>query len=1726
MKFIHEKKNVFLLYLTIVLTGFTLPEVLAGAGDSIIWEDPVLFNSPVAHPSGPRFGDFNNDGYTDLYFCHYDEGKMTCYLNNGDGTFQYTGTYTMEVCPHGSVVSDVNNDGNPDLIFANSDAGLTHGGPYEGISVFFGNGDGTFQPYQFYDPYGSFTYSVDAGDINNDGYRDLVIASAGWDGFSILLNDGDGSFSEGNHYAGAREASVINLGDFNGDGELDVALSCGGYGQGYEVGIYLGNGDGTFQNRVSYASPVSQGKPYCKGVFDLDNQNGPDLVFSISYNFYIMRNDGSGAFSFELVAQNFYPTSVCDRDNDGNVDVFARKWSETAEDYTGEYIFTNDGAGIFTPVDLSIDIDATEAYAGNFGVNNAMGIGFSDQTSGSCGVYLQSGLPALNADFTADNTNVIPGAVINFTDLSTGFPVLWEWDFENDGMIDSYEQNPSWTYSEPGVYTVMLRIYDAEGTEIDEEIKEDYITVEESSSPGFFAYYPFNGNAEDVSGNGFHGIVHGPVLTEDRFGNPNSAYLFDNNYIETPFNWGENITGESAFHIVFWFKANETANMYAIGESGQSQATFSTLSTSNGGSVGVKIKGGTWNGYGSNPYDGNWHMVTMGTDGSNIRWSVDTWISGGNDWGSNLGEYFLIGMEGCNPDLKFRGVIDEVKIYNYILSTDQIVELYNEINTNLLADFEADITEGNMPLTVHFSDLSTGDPVLWQWDFDNDGITDSEDEDPVYTFPEPGQYTVSLTISDGTNEDTETKENYITVTEIYSDWSLVTGEIFPNIRRFHSMSHIAENKVLLFGGSESWDITEISDENWLFDLETGEWTELLPESRPSARVNAGMSFIAENKVLLFGGYDITQSHKNDTWIFDLTTGEWTQLNPSVKPSLRQIPCLSYIAENKVLFFGGRNHFGNEFDDTWIFDLTTGQWTQLNPTVHPSARFYHDMSLLREGEVLLFGGTNGSDETWLFSLDAGEWSQVYTSAIPSGRREHSMANAGDGLVVMFGGDSGDGVQVNDETWIFCENTNNWTLYSDSFAHPEPRADHKLAETSMDEEGRLILFGGRNDSWVNLNDTWKFGGLYYLLPGIEASFSADPLEGNAPLIVQFTDQSSMNPVEWEWDFENDGIIDSYEQNPTWVYDEPGVYSVTLNVSDSLGSTDSITKENYITVLESNYFSDEFVDLNDNQAPEGWELEVLNPVVDLANGRLNAYVTDASGALVRNGVMHDSVNILQLEMDSELKYSYWGISSSFLINFSDTSMLAAFTNYSNYTPNNDRIRTKVYYEKNGSMTVLYDSYYATLFTEFHYIFKISDEQLIYKAIDENSDSAYININITSDSLQNYITLKEITQIRFNAYTTTDNDIWIDNLQIQLNPVNQNQASAQFVVNPGWNLLSVPLQMPDMSALNLFPEAASSIYGFESNYIIADTLNNGAGYWVRFDSSVTKSFAGLTPTDNIPLSSGWNMIGAYNDTISISSIITEPANIIASDIYHFEGAYSLATDLLPGKGYWIKAAQDGEILISPGNMAKAVMKNINKSDWATIKITDAAGSSGKLFIADNLEGSYELPPLPPAGIFDVRFSGDKYVEDLASGREIILRDAEYPVKIKVIGKDIILKNSGGSFNVSLKDGGTITIEDNSINRLVIEENFIPLSYELMQNYPNPFNPSTTIRFTIPEECNVVLNIYNTLGQKVCVLLNKNIKSGYHEVQFDGSALASGLYFYSIKAGDFSAVKKMLLLK
>ena len=88
------------------------------------------------------------------------------------------------------------------------------------------------------------------------------------------------------------------------------------------------------------------------------------------------------------------------------------------------------------------------------------------------------------------------------------------------------------------------------------------------------------------------------------------------------------------------------------------------------------------------------------------------------------------------------------------------------------------------------------------------------------------------------------------------------------------------------------------------------------------------------------------------------------------------------------------------------------------------------------------------------------------------------------------------------------------------------------------------------------------------------------------------------------------------------------------------------------------------------------------------------------------------------------------------------------------------------------------------------------------------------------------------------------------------------------------------------------------------------------------------------------------------------------------------------------------------------------------------------------------------------------------------------------------------------------------------------PATFSLEQNYPNPFNPTTMIQYSIPADQQVSLNIYNLLGQKVLTLVNEVQKAGQHEVNFNASDLASGVYFYKLEAGSLSSIKKMILMK
>ncbi|MCX8057322.1 MAG: carboxypeptidase regulatory-like domain-containing protein [Ignavibacteria bacterium] len=398
------------------------------------------------------------------------------------------------------------------------------------------------------------------------------------------------------------------------------------------------------------------------------------------------------------------------------------------------------------------------------------------------------------------------------------------------------------------------------------------------------------------------------------------------------------------------------------------------------------------------------------------------------------------------------------------------------------------------------------------------------------------------------------------------------------------------------------------------------------------------------------------------------------------------------------------------------------------------------------------------------------------------------------------------------------------------------------------------------------------------------------------------------------------------------------------------------------------------------------------------------------------------------------------------------------------------------------------------------------------------------------------------YPAVATRDTSVGTDtvkNFNFTFINVNTPQ-SVTFSTTSGWNLLSVPVKLTNMSKGNLFPNSVSNAFNYSDDlgYIKHDTLRVGSGYWLKFNQQQQHTFQG--PVDyvlNIPVKRGWNLIGAAYKSVPVASVSTTPAGIIQSPFFEYSGNYSQATNLVQGKGYWVKVSQNGTLTLRttyPKELPKNIYVETIDEKWPSILITDADGQQMRLYLTTDMTNyTYELPPVPPNGAFDVRFNTDKYVEDASVGNYVIsLNSVKYPIQIKLEnfeeGATYKLTDGfdGRIYEDIIRNGEVKEIANAQLTQIQIAKVEIPKQFELSQNYPNPFNPSTIIKFGLPENSRVKLEIYNVLGERVATLINSDLKAGYYVVNFDASNLTSGIYFYRIETSNWNDVKKMILIK
>ena len=193
---------------------------------------------------------------------------MAILLGNGDGTFRTPALFEAKNGPYAVALGDLNEDGKVDVVVSNVE------GRTQGLSVLLGNGDGTLQLPITYET-GDDPHSVVLSDFNGDGHLDAAVVNSGSQTFSILLGNGDGTFATAVSYPTPSSAPLyLVVADFNQDSHPDLAVT---YDlQNFNVSVFLGNADGTFQPAIDTSTGFSYPSSLVAG--DLNGDSIPDLV--------------------------------------------------------------------------------------------------------------------------------------------------------------------------------------------------------------------------------------------------------------------------------------------------------------------------------------------------------------------------------------------------------------------------------------------------------------------------------------------------------------------------------------------------------------------------------------------------------------------------------------------------------------------------------------------------------------------------------------------------------------------------------------------------------------------------------------------------------------------------------------------------------------------------------------------------------------------------------------------------------------------------------------------------------------------------------------------------------------------------------------------------------------------------------------------------------------------------------------------------------------------------------------------------------------------------------------------------------------------------------------------------------------------------------------------------------------------------------------------------------
>jgi PKD repeat protein len=914
--------------------------------------------------------------------------------------------------------------------------------------------------------------------------------------------------------------------------------------------------------------------------------------------------------------------------------------------------FNNDGTTDSTDQSPLWEYAAAGTYSVNLSVVNASG---TDTEMKTDYITVTEATIAPVAAFTMDVSTGPAPLTVQFTDASANTPTAWEWDFNNDGTIDSTEQSPAYTYTGVGMYSVSLNVSNSAGFN---KITKNWIvsvtaadgTVPLPSNRHIFfnvannagVKYDFDGSTYNGPDNTYYIKADGGGLNELHLttdpavgaGQVTAAASPNTNPSGTFY---ASCTGGRGFtdDMIVLLAVNGTipddfaVDIRTSGYNWTPNPVANALPTEYVYGTDVLVETftkedflyaphnykpgpgglGTWSlpiYYGQNPADGEQYSLLF----------IDTKV--GNMYPSKTAEWAgLTDAGSAKVEFQFHNLTTQASfnVYGWMLNSNQGEGISW---TNKLADpgasgysvvyapvdppvaaFTMDVTSGPAPLTVQFTDDSENTPTAWAWDFNNDGMIDSTEQNPEFTYTGVGMYSVSLNASNAGGFNAVTKNWIIAATEADGTVPLPSNRhIFLDVANDAGIKYDFDSAA--YSGPAGTYYVK-ADGGGLNELRitsdaavgTGQVTAVASPTRdPSGTIwvsnTGGRGFDDDVLVMIAvngtipddfsvdirtSGYTWTPNATVNALPIDYVYGTDVLVETFTKEDFAYGPHNYKPGPGGLgtwslpLYYGHNPADGQQYHllviDTNVGNMypsKTAEWAGLTDGGSAKVEFqFHNLTT--QAAINAYGwclnSNQGQGISWTNKLvdpNANGYSVVY-APVPLPPVVNFVADNRTGDPPLF-------VQFTDTS------SNNPTAWAWDFQN-----DLVIDSTEQNPNYTYLVPGTYQ---VNLTASNAGGSGHRLkanfiivngtdpnLPGTD--FTSDTRSGPVPLTVHFTDTTTNNPTAWAWDFQNDGVIDSTEQNATFTYTNTGTFQVNLTATNAVGSKFRL-KANYITVTDA--------------------------------------------------------------------------------------------------------------------------------------------------------------------------------------------------------------------------------------------------------------------------------------------------------------------------------------------------------------------------------------------------------------------------------------------------------------------------------------------------------------------------------------------------------------------------------